>query len=274
MLISDIDWNEAAAEIARGRTKMDTGTSLKGDAYWDMRAPSFAKHADETGYAEAFINIIKPDKSMTVFDMGCGGGTLAIPMAGLVSEITAADFSEKMLNIVKSKSEQYGIKNIRALDLSWAGDWSGAGIGVYDIAISSRSMSVDNISEAVTKLSSAASKRVYISTIVKDGPLDRRIYEAVGRKVYPSVDYIYIYNILYQMGIHANVSFIKESDVKSYGSFSEALDSCRWMLQEMTPDEEAKLAAFMKEHLEERDGRWIKNYAQKYKWAVIWWEKE
>ena len=268
------DWNEAASQITRKRREMNSGTRLKGEAFWDMRAPSFAKHADETGYAAAFLDIIKPGRGMTVFDMGCGGGTLAVPLSGLVREVTAADFSSNMLAIVKDKISMFNIKNINPVKLSWDDDWSAAGIGVHDIAIASRSMAVDDIKEAITKLNSTASKRVYISTIVGDGPLDRKVYEAVGREVFPSVDYIYVYNILYQMGIHANVSFITENDVKSYVTFDEALASTCWMLQEMTPDEVVKLHAFMREHLVEKNGKWRKDYAKNYKWAVIWWNKE
>ena len=274
MPVPFFDWNEAASQIARERREMNTGTKLKGEAFWNMRAPSFANHADETGYAAAFLDIIKPESGMTVFDMGCGGGTLAVPLSGLVQEVTAADFSSNMLAIVKDKISAFNIKNINPVKLSWEDDWAVAGIGVHDIAIASRSMSVENIKEAVTKLSGAASKRVYISTVVGDGPHDRMVYEAVGREIFPSVDYIYIYNILYQMGIHANVSFITENDVKSYDAFDEALASPRWMLQDMTSDEEVRLDAFMRAHLVERNGKWQKDYAKNYKWAVIWWNKE
>ncbi|MCL2025272.1 MAG: methyltransferase domain-containing protein [Leptospirales bacterium] len=273
MPVPFFDWNEAAAQIARERREMNAGNRLKGEAFWDMRAPSFAKHADETGYADAFLDIIKPESGMTVFDMGCGGGTLAVPLSGMVREVTAADFSPNMLAIVKDKMSAFNIRNINPVKLSWEDDWTSAGIGVHDIAIASRSMSVENIKEAVTKLSGAASKRVYISTVVGDGPHDRILYEAVGREIFPSVDYIYTYNILYQMGIHANVSFISGNDVKSYDTFDEALASTHWMFQDMTPEEEAKLNAFMKAHLVEKNGRWQKDYVANYKWAVIWWDK-
>ena len=271
MSLLSFDWNEAAAQISRDRRKMNAG-KLKGEAFWDMRAPSFAKHADETSYAAAFLDIIKPESGMTVFDMGCGGGTLAVPISGLVREVTAADFSSNMLAIVKDKISVLGIKNIKPVKLSWADDWTD--VGVHDIAIASRSMSVENIKDAVLKLNGAASKRVYISTVVGDGPHDRRVYEAVGREVFPSVDYIYIYNILYQMGIHANVSFITENGVRSYATFDEAVASLRWMLQDMTPDEEVRLYAFMREHFVEKDGKWQKDYDKNHKWAVIWWNKE
>lgn len=247
--------------------------ALTGEAFWDMRAPSFSKHAKETGYAEAFINMVKPDKSMTVLDMGCGGGTLAIPMAALVKEITAVDFSGKMLDIVKSGCEAHGIENVRTVKCSWTDDWAAAGLGNYDIAISSRSLAVDDIRAAAEKLNAAAKKRVYISTVVGNGPIDRRVYEAVGRELPAALDYVVIYNILYQMGIYGHIDFIEESHARSYDTYDEAFASTRWMFQNMTSEEEFKLAEFMKAHLIQRDGKWTTDYSVKNKWALIWWDK-
>ena len=272
--IADIDWNEEAKAIAKERKNSRNPNELTGSAFWNMRAPAFAKHAVETGYAEAFIDIIKPDKNMTVLDIGCGGGTLAVPMANMVKEITAVDFSENMLGIVADKTAELGINNVRRIQCSWTDDWAAAGIGKYDIAISSRSLSVDDMRAALEKLNAAALKQVFVSTIVGDGPHDRRIYETLGRKLIPAVDYIFVYNILYQMGIHGNVSFITENQVRTYDSYDEALASTRWMFQNMTPEEEDKLAAFMKKHLIERKGKWSLDYAKSNKWAVIWWDKE
>lgn len=276
MRFSDIDWNQAAMEIALEREKRDAEDlcSLKGEAFWNMRAPAFTQHAPETGYAESFIKIIKPDKSMTVLDMGCGGGTLAFPMAGLVKEITAVDFSSGMLDVVNQRITEQKIKNIRTIKCSWTENWDAAGIGVYDVAIASRSMAVSNLKEAVTKLANAALKRVYISTVVSDGPHDRGIYEAIGREIRPSIDYIYVYNILYQMGIHANIEFIKESRIHAYKNYDDALASSRWMVQNLTPEEEERLDSYMRAHLVESDEGWVMDYAKKFKWAVLWWEKE
>ena len=166
----------------------------------------------KTGYAEAFLKIVNPKKTWTIFDMACGAGTLAIPFAKHVKAITAVDFSDKMLDILREQCDKSKISNIRTINRSWEDDWGRAGIGLHDVAIASRSLVVDDLRSAIIKLDSFARKRVYISTIVGDGPHDRRIFDAVGRELNTGPDYIYNYNLLYQMGICANVDFITDKN--------------------------------------------------------------
>jgi SAM-dependent methyltransferase len=267
--ISEIDWNE----VIRNKKETHPKTVNSGPEFWNKRAPSFADHAGKTFYPESFIKIMNPDPSWTILDMGCGGGTLAIPMAARVRHITAVDFSEKMLEILNTGAERLEIKNIQTIHAGWEDNWSDSGIGIYDVAIASRSLAVDDIDAALTKLNNAARKRVIISTVVGDGPFDRKMLEAVGRERSASVDYIYFYNLLYQMGILANINLITEDRNNTFGNIEEALESVRWMFQEMTPEEEVKLKKYLEDHLVERDGRLLLDYKKKSTWAVIWWDK-
>ncbi len=267
--ISDIDWNE----VIQSKKETHPKTVHSGQEFWNKRAPSFAEHAGKTFYPESFMKIMNPDPSWTVLDMGCGGGTIAIPMADRVSHITAVDFSEKMLEILNTEAGRRGIKNISTIHASWEDNWSDSGIGIYDVAIASRSLAVDDINTALSKLNNAAGKRVIISTVVGDGPFDRKMLEAAGRERSAGVDYIYFYNLLYQMGIFANINLITEERNNTFGSIEEALESVRWMFQEMTADEEVKLTKYLEDHLVERDGRLVLDYKKKSTWAVIWWDK-
>ncbi|HPR37382.1 MAG TPA: class I SAM-dependent methyltransferase [Spirochaetota bacterium] len=267
--ISEIDWNE----VIRNKKETNPKTVNSGPEVWNKRAPSFADHAGKTFYPDSFIKIMNPDPTWTVLDMGCGGGTLAIPMAERVSHITAVDFSEKMLEILNTEAEKRGIKNISTIHASWEENWSDSGIGIYDVAIASRSLAVDDIDAALSKLNNAAKKRVIISTVAGDGPFDRKMLEAVGRERSAGVDYIYFYNLLYQMGIPANINLITEERNNTFGSIEEALESVRWMFQEMTPDEENRLEKYLSEHLVETEAGLTLNYRKHSTWAVIWWDK-
>lgn len=206
--------------------------------------------------------------------MGCGGGTLSLPLASRVREITAVDFSGKMLEVLGAEIQKREIKNIRTLLASWDDDWSAKNIGRYDVAIASRSLSVDDIETAMTKLNRAALKRVYISTIVGDGPFDRRIFEAIGRELIPEVDYIYIYNLLYQMGIYANISFISEETTKTFDRVDTIKNHLSWMLHKVTSEEEDRLDQYLREKMTLKNGKMSFEYRKKLKWAVIWWDKE
>jgi len=268
--ISDIDWDE----LIQIQRKKRPEKLERGPRYWDKRALSFVDHVDKTTYPDAFLKIMDPQDSWTVFDMGCGGGTLSLPLASKVNEITAADFSPKMIEILDAEIERRGIRNIKTMRLSWEEDWPEKKMGVYDVAIASRSLSVDNINAAILKLIKVARRRVYISTVVGDGPQDRRIFDAVGRELIPAVDYIYICNLLYQMGIHANISFIEEENAKTFDDVNSAKNSLKWMLHEMTFKEEYRLDLYLRENMIMKDGKKIFDYKKKFKWAVIWWDRE
>lgn len=267
--IADIDWNEAWKEVKARRTARG-----RDRGFWDRRAPSFAKRSEETTYPEQFMEIMDPEPHWTVFDMACGGGTLAVPLAKRVREVTAVDFSEKMLDIVRDKCGGGSISNVRTINARWEDNWEEHGIGIHDVVIASRSLVVDDLRSALSKLDGLARERVYISTIVGDGPFDRRLFEALGRPLIMGPDYIYNYNLLYQMGIHARLAFIVEKSNRAFESHDDAVDSMRWMLDNLSSGEEKRLRSYLERHLVYREGNWRLNYERTIKWAVMWWYKK
>lgn len=268
--ISDIDWIGLIKRIRDRRPKKNE----PGQYYWDKRAASFVDHAGKTAYPEAFLRIMEPQSDWTVLDMGCGGGTLSLPLADRVKQVTAVDYSDRMLEMLGDEIQRRGIKNINTLKASWDDDWAKINIDLHDVAIASRSLSVDDLYGAIEKLNNAAKKRVYISTIVGDGPYDRRIYNATGRELIPSVDYIYIYNLLYQMGIQASISFIPEESARTFDDLNDARNYFKWMLNEMTDREAHALDKYIKDNTVMKDGKRVFEYKKAFKWAVIWWDRE
>lgn len=263
-----VDWNRAwrTQLVGRGLRKRDSH-------FWDERAPSFAKAVAETQYSDQFLAILKPEPQWSVLDMGCGSGTLAIPISRLVSRVMAVDFSGKMLDVVRQRCVDENIHNITTLLGKWEDDWEALGICECDVAIASRSMFTDDLQSSIAKFNAIARKRVYIVAIVGDGPHDRSIFDAVGRPFVPAPDYIYYYNMLYQMGVRANVTFIEERRIRTYVSPEEAAKSMQWMFDELNSHEKEKLDAFIKGHLVFRNGTWRLSYDKLIKWAVIWWDK-
>ncbi len=267
--IENIDWNDAWKNAKAKRT-----TTARKSEFWDKRAPSFAKHAAKKTYAEDFIRIMNPDPHWSVLDMASGAGTLAIPLSTRVRRVTAVDFSQKMLDILKEQSSARGITNITTINARWEDDWSACGIGECDVAIASRSLVVDDLRGALLKLEHAARKRVYISTIVGDGPYDRHIFDVLGRPLNMGPDYIYNYNLLHQMGIRADVTFITQKSDNLFESPAHALESIRWMFDNMTLQEEKTLKRYLQKHLLASNGGWRMDYDKTVRWAVIWWDKE
>jgi hypothetical protein len=242
--------------------------------FWDGRAPEFSSYAATTGYAEAFIAHMKMEADHTILDMACGGGTLAMPLATKVKSITAVDFSQTMLDILGERCRRGGITNVRAIRGRWEDDWSSLGIGAHDIAIASRSLLSKDVPRSIAKLNGVATRRVYITTAVGTGPFDGRLFEAGGRAFTMGPDYIYYYNLLYEIGLRVNVAFIEEHHRNGWGSHEEALEDQRWMFHGMTEEEEEKVRLYLRDNLVAEGGLWRLPYSRRCYWALMWWEND
>ena len=265
----DIDWNEVWKTA-----QAEKHTPMRDPKFWDKRAPEFARHATTSDYIGQFMEILQPEPHWSVLDIGCAAGTLAVPLASSVKTITALDASAGMLALLRERCQEQGIGNIKTIHGRWEDDWDELGIGVHDVAIASRSLITEDLREAILKLQRYASQRIYVSTLVDDGPYDRTIVEAVGRKFRLGVDYIVVYNLLRRMGIHANVAFTVNREEKIFSDLENAVDSLRWMIHEMTPEEEQMLRTHLAGCLIKENGHWRLPHRRAVRWAVLWWDKE
>jgi len=211
-----------------------------------------------------------------VLDIGCGPGNLALPLAHLVKQVTAVDYSPAMLAILQKKAEEENIQNIQTVEASWDDDWDKAGIGSHDAVIASRALSnVKDLQEALLKLNNRAKKMVFLADRVGAGPLDAGAFTAVGRDFRPGPDYIYTVNLLYQLGIHAGVDFITLEADTTYKSWEKALASLTWMFDNLTASEEKKLAAYVESKATRTStGGWQLTGGDRTKWAFINWNKQ
>lgn len=264
------DWN-LAWQQARTKKRHDRSDN----SHWNKRAASFAQNARKSNYAEEFLHLLAPQPQWSVLDVGCGAGTLAIPLSPLVQQVTAIDFSETMIALLNAQCAEQGLGNIRTSLTGWEDDWDQAGIGEHDVAIASRSLVVDDLRTALAKLHSKARHQVYITSLVGDGPFDRRIFEAIGRDLDRGPDYIYVYNLLHQMGIHAEVRFVLNGGgTKVFVDIDDAVEKFHWMLDSLKAEEEARLRTYFERHLRKTQGGWTLAYQHTVRWAVISWSKE
>jgi SAM-dependent methyltransferase len=266
----NIDANQNARQSEK--TKGNGPAPTQKRDFWDGRAREFSDYAASTEYPEAFIRIMRLRKNWTVLDMACGGGTIAIPLARKVRQITAVDFSRNMLDIVERRCREQGIINVDTIHGRWEDNWASLGIGAHDVAIASRSLMGDDAVVCINKLRKIARKAVYISTVVGSGPVDRPLFEATGREFRVEHDFIYYYNLLYDMGVRANVEFIPETHCNEWATLREAFDGQRWMFRDgLTQEEEQRIKSYLETHLDRVDNRWRLPYPRQCFWAVMWW---
>lgn len=267
--IQKIDWNTAwySAQL-KGNFK----PRYRGAAFWNRRAPAFAgRQKHKSDYPRQFLNILKPQPHWRVLDVGCGSGTLTIPLSDRVAAVTALDFSENMLALLEREAVRQQITNITTVLASWQDDWEDMGVGQHDVVIASRSLISADLTSAIEKLNRFAKHRVCISAMVGDGPFDRRIIEAAGRVHQPGPDYIYVLNLLHQMGIYADLSFTIHPVRRTYENYEDALQQSLWMIEDITFREQSRLRSFFKNNLVRRNDRWELPGMAPVRWAVISW---
>ncbi|MHB1183675.1 MAG: class I SAM-dependent methyltransferase [Desulfobulbia bacterium] len=270
MRYQDIDWDTMWRE-----SRAHKSWKKKKSSDWDQRAAGFAERNLDSPFVAQFLSRLQVEPEWSVLDVGCGPGTLAIPLARQVRRITALDYSAAMLDELGKRARQESLTNIRTIQGSWDDDWQKLSIARHDIAIASRSLSVDNLADALRKLNDWANKGVYLADRVGAGPFDPNLFAAIGRNFQPGPDYIFTVNILYTLGIHAHVDFITLDQQRTYGSREEALQSHRWMVDNLTRAEEAQLTAYVDARLSQLDeNTWQFSRQTAPQWALIWWRKE
>lgn len=270
----DFDWSDAWKKEQATRRPADDSQ------YWDSRAPSFAKVAGSSPYAETFVELAGIHPGETVFDMGCGSGTLALPLARAGHHVYACDFSQVMIDLMMKCANLEGIQAcIHPEVLSWDEDWSHIEAPVCDVAVASRSLATADMESALRKLDSMARRRVCITLTTGLSPrADEVLLKAMGREVPAYPDCVFAFNILWSMGIQAQVDYIRSERTSEFESFEEAIDKTCEILN-ATPEERTHLIEYSAEHLHEKhkeDGIriWEYDHTRITSWAFISWDKQ
>ena len=83
-----------------------------------------------------------------------------------------------------------------------------------------------------------------------------------------------MFNILYNMGIYANIERLDIKAYREYSSIEEAMDNGKFRLDLLNDDEKAQLRKYLNEILK-KDSETGKLYNKKDKadWILIWWKK-
>lgn len=275
---TEIDYASSWVELQKARRAPDNS------AYWDKRSENYGGRRP-SGYADQFIGKIGLDPDDTVFDMGCGTGAIALPLARAGHRVIAADFSQGMLDRMPEDARRdaaggvTGLDNITVHRFSWEDDWAAQGVTekCVDVAVASRSMAVADLGRAIDKLTAVARKKVAVTLSTDGNPrCNSTILHAIGRESVSEYDAIFAINILWQKGLHPSVSYIDAPRVSRHATRQEAIDHARETLEPMTEAERRRFASFSDEHLVEveEDGLrwWMFDYKRQPTWAHIMWD--
>jgi predicted TPR repeat methyltransferase len=280
MEISAIDWNTMWKE-ACGNSPWK---GLSNKELWDKRADRFNKRIDRVNsdgekldkddYISKMLSHIETSPEDTLLDIGCGPGTLAIPLAKKVKSVTGLDISSEMLKHLKENADKTGISNIKYINCSWDDAAVGKDVEPHDIVVASRSLGPLDLKESMLKLASAARKAVYFTLPVVHLPFDWEVYQAIGRNERKHPSYIYVFNTLYQMGINANLEILYSKIRVKFSSIEEAIDDLQWRTTPFTANEKGEMKKYLEKRFSEQKDPPVFKHEGYSKWALIWWKTE
>ena len=234
------DWNQEWMSLQRIRRASDDAQ------YWNARSKNFDMKDSPSDYVRRFLELVDVQPGETVLDMGCGTGSLAVPMARSGSTVIAADFSIGMLDELARRIRETATTGIESKLLAWADDWDAAGLGEesVDVAIASRSISTDNLEEALDKLHHVARRRCAIALPTGCSPrMDQRVLDLIGVRNLHGADHQYAWNILQNKGRFPTCSYIDSLRKDTYDSLEEAcLDMGRMVDDTLDPSRTSEIA--------------------------------
>jgi len=243
-------------------------TDFKGKSRqeWDGKSSSMAASAVNSPYVDAFISRMALQKDDCVLDIGCGPGTLAVPLAKRVKKVVAVDYSPQMLAQLRDYAAREGVTNIETRCLSWEEDWSL--LPRADIAVASRSLEVGDIEAALEKMTRHADKACYLTYKVGGSYVDMEILDFIGKTIVPKPDFWYIPLILYQKGLLPRVDYIETPRGSIKSTDADAfVASLRWSLGSLDEAQEEKARLYFDKIIAKES-----RHPRPFNWAFIGWQ--
>ena len=273
--IEDFDWTEMWNDAIEGSHWGQRAGKLD---FWDERVDWFEELVQQSDRAGMIMSRIETKEDYRVLDIGAGPGTTAIPLAKIVKSVTVVEPSNGMLARLKENASNHNLTNIAYLNKKWEDVEIGKGKdiaeGEHDVVIASHSLVMKDIKNALVKINDAVKRSVYIFIVAgrrneKEGGSLWSLFNREKHGLRP--DYIYLYNILYQLGIYANVEVIDANHNMQFPDLDAAVQHYKtWM--NVSGDDEEKLRLYLSENLvKENDAFWLRHTLRT---AMISWRKK
>ncbi|MCW4035189.1 MAG: class I SAM-dependent methyltransferase [Candidatus Bathyarchaeota archaeon] len=263
-----IDWQK----LWKTKLKLACRDNLNTVNFWNKRAKNFNENMTEmqtltTSQLERMQ--LKPE--YTVLDVGAGSGRLALPIAKRVKHVTAVEPSKNMYDFLVSNAKKQNIQNITIVNRSCQDLLLEEETQPHDVVFASFSLFMPDIADVLLHMNELATKAVYLFLSASQWMNDE-LQQIVNNTVSPikASDYIFIYNILHDLGILANVEIWDSPYTYSYDSLDDAVTKFGESY-EVRPEKKAELKIFLNKHLVKENGKFLLKRDRKV--AMVWWTK-
>jgi methyltransferase family protein len=217
--VAGIDWVERWRRLVLDRENASSH-GHSDPHYWDHRAPAFARSTSSR--ADEFLAVVEPFVSprKTLIDVGAGAGRHVVPLAQKLEWVTAVEPSEGM------RSHLPALPNLTVI----ASAWEDAEVAPADLVICSHVLyGVADVVPFVYKLERSARERVFI--MLREGPVPHPanvLRDRMSAAPLPPIPrFSDLFMLLLQIGVVADVTFVRYPVVNRYRSLDEAVTDCR-----------------------------------------------
>lgn len=274
--MEDMDWQRMWKEARLRSTWRKVHGNRDNIEYWNRRAESFERNTRDERGGEMVRDMIERfgiDVNRTVLDVGGGTGRLAIPLSRSAGSVTVVEPSKAMADILRSKIKEKGIQNIHLVQKRWEDVQKEKDVGRHYLTLASHSLGMMDIEEALRKMDALAEGYVCIYTFGRTRIWDfAELWPGLyGEKFVPGPSHIYLVNILYQMGISANVEVGKRKIERRYSTMKEALKETKARLDIVHGDKDGIILEYLRKSLREEGGELVADHD--FEEVAIWWRK-
>lgn len=240
--------------------------------FWDRRAKTFHEATRQGAEKDLFFQRVRRfvGPRTTVLDVGAGTGRFALALAPYAARVTAVDPSAAMLRFLKEEALARKVHNVDVVEARW----EDAEVEPADVVICSHVLyPIRDIVPFVRKLDAHARRAcfVYMRGVHIDAVAGHlwQHFHGEPRKTGPS--YIHLVDVLFEMGIFANVETTLSRSSWVYDSLDDATDQFMEMLiLPDRPEVRRELRGLLAGWLVEREGRLGLPVAG-FPTAIIWW---
>lgn len=217
-----IDWNLIWNNelLLTERKRLDDG------GFWDKLASGKSNKAFNDQLTKAQLAVIQPGTGDSVIEIGSGAGRLTRELAKKTAAVTAVDPSKKMVMYLKRSLKQKRIQNVRCITSSWQDAASGGKLDKHDIIVASYCLFMLDMRCQLEYMHQLARKKVCLFV-----PAELRLPKPVQQLLHGAhvgcqmPDHIILLNLLYSMGICAQLNILPFQSKKKYKTLEKAVES-------------------------------------------------
>ncbi|MAF53968.1 MAG: class I SAM-dependent methyltransferase [SAR202 cluster bacterium] len=246
-------------------------TAMRNGDFWAETAASFRADPLRTDDESLNIMLDLANQDDTVLDVGGGAGRLALPFALKCQSVTVVEPSEGMLGQLRVSVAEHNVENVMMVRAKW----EEAEVAAQDFVVCSHVVyGIPQIEDFVRRLHEHATKRVALLSFVNApqahiaglwGPV-----HGEARIELPALPELV--NVLWEMGIHPDVTMIPGKQRRLFDSTDSAMDEMmRRLFIGDNPIKEERLRAALPDFLEDTPDGYVIKGSKPARQGIVHW---